>query len=47
MLCRAGALIEGCFAPASAAKGRLHRALSSVSARRICHVDGANKAETK
>ena len=41
VLCRAGALLKGCFASASAVKGRLHRALSPIAARRSCHVDEA------
>ena len=46
MLSGAGALIKGCFAPVLAVKGRLHRALSPISARRLCHADETYKAET-
>ena len=46
MLCGAGALIMGCFAPVLAVKGRLHRALNPISARRLCHADETYKAET-
>ena len=31
--------LKGCFAPASAVKGRLHRTFSPISARRLCHAD--------
>ena len=31
--------LKGCFAPISAVKGRLHRTLSSISARRLCHAE--------
>ena len=33
--------LKGCFAPASAVQGRLHRAFSPISARRLCHADEA------
>ena len=47
---RTGALIylsrrlKGCSAPAPAVKGRLHRACSPISARRLCHADEAETA---
>ena len=46
VLSEAGALIKGCFAPVLAVEGRLHRALSPISARQLCHADETYKAET-
>ena len=46
VLCGAGALIMGCFAPVLAVKGRLHRALDRISICRLCHADETYKAET-
>ena len=34
----AGALINGCFAPALVVKGRLHKALGPISARQLCYM---------
>ena len=33
--------LKGCSVPASAVKGRLHGAFSTISARRLCHADEA------
>ena len=33
--------LKGRFAPASGVKGRLHRAVSPISAQRLCHADEA------
>ena len=47
--CGAGALIKACFAPVLVVKGRLHKALGSISARQLCYMCmpmRPNKAET-
>ena len=47
--CGAGTLIKGCFAPVLVVKGRLHKALGSISARQLCYMCmpmRLNKAET-
>ena len=49
MLCGAGALIKGCFAPVLIVKGRLHKALGPISACQLCYMCMSmrpNKAET-
>ena len=35
--------LKRCFAPASAAMGRLHRAFSPIAAQRLCHADEAQQ----
>ena len=47
--CGAGALIKGCFAPVLVVKGRLRKALGTISARQLCYMCmpmRPNKAET-
>ena len=49
VLCGAGALIKGCFAPVLIVKGRLHKALGPISAPQLCYMCmpmRPNKAET-
>ena len=46
MLSGAGALIKGCFALVLPVKNRLHRALSPISTRQLCHADETHEAET-
>ena len=49
VLCGAGALIKGCFAPVFVVKGRLHKALGPISSRQLsylCMPMRPNKAET-
>ena len=49
VLCGAGALIKGYFAPVLVVKGRLHKALGPISARQLCYMCmpiRPNKAET-
>ena len=38
MLCGAGALRKGCFAPVLVVKGRLRKALGPISARQLCYM---------
>ena len=48
--CGARALIKGCFAPVLLVKGRLHKALGPISARKLCYMCmpmRPNKAETE
>ena len=48
--CGAGALIKGCLSPVLVVKGRLHKALSPISARQLyymCMPMRPNKAETE